>query len=47
MLRNNASLKSSTHILLADIDKDKVAALLDKFQEKNKLNCYAGDGPSN
>lgn len=34
-------------MLLADMDKDEVAALLDKFQGKNKLNCYAGDGPSN
>ena len=43
MLRNDAGLKSSTHMPLAGMDNGKVAALLDKFLGKNKLNCYAGD----
>lgn len=43
MLRNDAGLKGSMHMPFTDIDNDKVAALLDKFLEKNKLNCNAGD----
>lgn len=44
MLRNDAGLKGSTHMPLAGMDNDKVAALPDKFLEKNKLNYYVGDG---
>ena len=47
MLRNDAGLKGSMHMPFTDMDNDKVAALLDKFLEKNKLHCYAGDDPSN
>ena len=45
--RYDAGLKGSTQMPFADMDNDKVAAPLDKFLEKNKLNCYAGDGHGN
>ena len=47
MLRNDAGLEGGTHMLFAGMDNNTVAALLDKFLEKNKLICYVGDGPSN
>ncbi|TPX16312.1 uncharacterized protein E0L32_003961 [Thyridium curvatum] len=38
-------LKGSTHIAFADMDNDKVAALLDQFLKKNKLDKYASPAP--
>lgn len=40
-LGDDAGLKGSTHIPFADMDNDKVAALLDKFLKKNRLDGYA------
>jgi len=42
MLGDDAGLKGSSHIAFADIDNDKVAALLFKFLHKSGLDRYAG-----
>lgn len=42
-LGDDAGLKGSTHIAFADMDNDKVAALLDKFLKKAKLDKYANE----
>lgn len=39
-LGEDAGLKGSSHIAFMDMDNDKVAGLLDKFLEKNRLNDY-------
>ena len=40
MLGDDAGLKGSTHIPFADMDNEKVAALLDDFLKKNELDGY-------
>jgi hypothetical protein len=44
-LGDDAGLRGSSHIPFADMDNDKVAALLDKFLKKNHLDGWAK--PSN
>ncbi|KAH9897154.1 hypothetical protein F4778DRAFT_793719 [Xylariomycetidae sp. FL2044] len=39
-LAQDEGLTGSTHIAFADMDNDKVAAVLDKFLAKNKLDAY-------
>jgi hypothetical protein len=46
MLGDDAGLKGSTHIPFADMDNDKVAALLDTFLKKSGLDGYQGAKPS-
>jgi len=46
MLGPDAGLKGSTHIPFADMDNDKVAALLDKFLKAAKLDGYRNAKPS-
>ncbi|OAA53501.1 hypothetical protein SPI_09429 [Niveomyces insectorum RCEF 264] len=41
MLGREVGLKGSSHIAFADMDNDKVAALLDDFLQRNKLDGYA------
>jgi len=41
MLGDDAGLKGSTHIAFADMDNQKVGALLDGFLHKNGLDHYA------
>lgn len=41
MLGRDVGLKGSTHIAFADMDNDKVAAMLDNFLERNHLDQYA------
>ncbi|MEJ0100611.1 MAG: alpha/beta fold hydrolase [Pseudomonadota bacterium] len=45
MLGDDAGLKGSTHIPFADMDNDKVAALLDQFLKKAKLDGYGSAKP--
>ncbi len=45
MLGEDAGLKGSTHIPFADMDNDRVAALLDAFLHQAGLDGYAGSGP--
>jgi hypothetical protein len=45
MLGDDAGLKGSTHIPFADMDNEKVAALLDEFLKKSKLDGYQGAKP--
>lgn len=45
MLGDDAGLRGSTHIPFADLDNDKVAALLDTFLSKAKLDGYAEGKP--
>jgi hypothetical protein len=45
MLGDDAGLKGSTHIPFADMDNDKVAALLDAFLKKSELDGYQGAKP--
>ncbi|MFO1039483.1 MAG: hypothetical protein U1E45_21770 [Geminicoccaceae bacterium] len=40
VLGRDAGLWGSTHIAFADLDNDKVAALLDQFLKKNRLDHY-------
>ena len=40
MLGDDAGLKGSTHIPFADIDNEKVAALLDRFLKQAGLDGY-------
>jgi len=42
-LGDDAGLKGSTHIPFADMDNEKVAALLDKFLKQAKLDGYASN----
>ncbi len=46
MLGDDAGLKGSTHIPFADMDNDKVAALLDAFLKKAKLDDYQSAKPA-
>ena len=46
MLGDDAGLKGSTHIPFADMDNEKVAALLDEFLKKAKLDGYQNSKPS-
>jgi hypothetical protein len=46
MLGDDAGLKGSTHIPFADMDNDKVAALLDAFLKKSELDGYPGSKPN-
>jgi hypothetical protein len=46
MLGDDAGLKGSTHIPFADMDNDKVAALLDSFLQKARLDGYRSPKPS-
>lgn len=43
MLAEDAGLKGSTHIPFADLDNEKVAALLDRFLDRNGLDGYIDD----
>jgi hypothetical protein len=45
MLGDDAGLKGSTHIPFADMDNEKVAALLDTFLRKAQLDAYQGARP--
>jgi hypothetical protein len=45
MLGDDAGLKGSTHIPFADMDNDKVAALLDVFLKKAQLDGYHSTKP--
>jgi hypothetical protein len=45
MLGDDAGLKGSTHIPFADMDNSKVAALLDAFLKKAKLDDYQSTKP--
>ncbi len=45
MLGDDAGLKGSTHIPFADMDNDKVAALLDAFLKKAGLDGYQSAKP--
>jgi hypothetical protein len=45
MLGDDAGLKGSTHIPFADMDNDKVAALLDAFLKKAGLDGYTSTKP--
>ncbi len=40
LLSRDTGLKGSSHIAFADMDNDKVAALLDDFLARNKLDSY-------
>src|SRR6266567_2500589 len=46
MLGDDAGLKGSTHIPFADMDNEKVAALLDAFLNKAKLDDYQNAKPN-
>jgi hypothetical protein len=46
MLGDDAGLKGSTHIPFADMDNEKVAALLDDFLKKSKLDGYQSAKPN-
>jgi hypothetical protein len=46
MLGDDAGLKGSTHIPFADMDNDKVAALLDAFLKKAGLDGYRSRNPA-
>jgi hypothetical protein len=46
MLGDDAGLKGSTHIPFADMDNEKVAALLDAFLKTSKLDGYQNAKPS-
>jgi hypothetical protein len=46
MLGDDAGLKGSTHIPFADMDNEKVAALLDAFLNKAKLDGYQSAKPN-
>ena len=43
-LGEGAGLIGSTHIPFADMDNEKVAALLDEFLHVNRLDGYPGEG---